>query len=90
MTSTAGLRQRLRVVHLVTGTLVATYVYLPPGGTPWLRWLLMVAVIPGLTVSGMWMWQQAAARRLWRRLRGGHRRSARRDAMVDPASVSVR
>ncbi len=82
MTSAASLRQRLRVVHLVTGSLVATYIYLPPGGTAWLRWLLMVVVIPGLTVTGLCMWKQAAVRRLLSRS-GGTRRSSRPHALAD-------
>ena len=81
MTSAAGLRQRLRVIHLVTGALVATYIYLPSAGTAWLRWRLMVVVLPGLTVSGVWMWKQAAIRRLLSRPRG--RRSGRPQALAD-------
>lgn len=65
MSATArDLRLALRTLHLITGALLATYVYLPPGSATWLRWLLMVFAVPAITVSGVWMWKQAAIRRL--------------------------
>jgi hypothetical protein len=57
-------RTVLRYTHLAVGALMATYVYLPPGDAPWLRWALMLAGVPAVTVTGLWMWKQATIRRL--------------------------
>lgn len=61
-------RTVLRWIHVVVGSLLATYAYLPPGEGAWLRWVLMVAGVPALAVTGLWMWKQAAARRFAKKL----------------------
>ncbi len=62
-------RTWLRLFHVVVGSLLATYVYLPPGQAPGLRWTLMVIGVPAVTVTGVWLWKQAAVRRLLSRRR---------------------
>jgi hypothetical protein len=62
------------------GSLVAAYVYLPPGTVPGLRWVLMLIGVPAVTLTGLWLWQQAAIRRLIRRL--GSRSASPRTAPV--------
>ncbi len=69
MGSARGRRNALRLLHLLAGALLATYVYLPPGQAPWLRWALMLLVVPAVIVTGVRMWQQAAIRRLLTRTR---------------------
>jgi len=61
-------RQRtvMRWLHITVGAMLATYVYLPPGNASGLRWALMLAGVPAVSLSGVWMWQQAALRRLLR------------------------
>ncbi|WP_375426668.1 hypothetical protein [uncultured Friedmanniella sp.] len=63
-------RSILRWTHLVVGSLLATYVYLPVGSADWLRWTLMLVGIPTVSVTGVWMWKQALVRRWFARRRG--------------------
>ena len=61
-------RAVLRAVHLVLGTVAGFAVYAPVPDRVG-RQLLALVVFPGLTVTGMWIWQQAKVRRLVRRWR---------------------
>ncbi len=53
-------------MHLVLGLLVGAVVYLPVSWTEPLRLMLGVAVVPGVVVTGLLMWQQTRLRRLLR------------------------
>lgn len=68
-------RSTLRLLHIVVGSLLATYVYLPAGEAPWLQWTLMLAGVPAVAITGVWMWKQAAIRRLLNRFSGQPTRS---------------
>ena len=69
-TSAGQVRARLRVAHLILGSILGGYPYLPATtpGHGILRWALMIVVVPILTVSGLWLWKQAVVRR-WLRAR---------------------
>ena len=73
-TSRTGRRQSqrsvLRLLHIVVGSLLVTYAYLPAGEAPWLQWTLMLAGVPAVAITGVWMWKQAAIRRLLNRWSG--------------------
>lgn len=73
-------RTWLRVLHLVVGSAMATYVYLPSylGASDVLRVFLAVVGVPLVVGTGLLLWKQAQARRLLARLRG------RRDAARVP------
>ncbi|MGY1670863.1 hypothetical protein [Geodermatophilus sp. SYSU D00710] len=64
-------RQAARALHLVVGGLLATHVYLPPSlaATAALRWVLVLAGVPLVAASGLFLWKQAAVRRLLARRR---------------------
>jgi hypothetical protein len=49
-------RQLLRGLHLAGAALVGTYVYAPWQDVAWFALLVKAVVVPGLTVSGLWMW----------------------------------
>ena len=78
-------RSALRLLHIVVGSLLATYAYLPAGEAPWLQWTLMLAGVPASTITGVWMWKQAAIRRLLNRLSGRPTRSASVTSTRQPA-----
>jgi hypothetical protein len=79
-------RQRIvmRWLHISVGSLLATYVYLPPGSASWLRWTLMLAGVPAVSLTGVWMWKQAALRRILHSALG--RRTALRPMTPDVVS----
>jgi hypothetical protein len=64
-------RSALRATHLAVGLLLGTSVYLPVHYevAEWLRLFLAVLGVPLVTLTGVWMWQQARVRRWWARLR---------------------
>jgi|SRR6516165_3787961 hypothetical protein len=88
-TSRTGRRQSqrsvLRLLHMVVGSLLATYVYVPAGEVPWLQWTLMLAGVPAVAITGVWMWKQAAIRRLLNRLSGQPTRSVGTASAGQPA-----
>ena len=70
-------RTILRWTHLVVGFLIGVFVYTPAHGNETFVLLMQAAVIPVVTLTGLWMWQQARLRRLYRRLRGNPERVAK-------------
>ena len=60
-----------RWTHLAAGWLVGVFVYTPAREDPTFVLLMQVGLLPILVVTGIWMWQQARIRRLYRRLRRG-------------------
>lgn len=62
-------RTILRWTHLVVGFLIGVFVYTPAHDNETFVLLMQAAVVPAVTLTGLWMWQQARLRRLYRRLR---------------------
>jgi thiosulfate reductase cytochrome b subunit len=57
--SNRQLRVVLRWIHIVGGSLIATFVYSSWGANPLFLDLMRWAVIPTLIVTGLVLWQQA-------------------------------
>ena len=64
---TARLLQRW--VHIVLGVLLAVAIYTPLSAWPLVSMLLKAVVIPGLTLSGLLLWQWPQLRRRFRKRR---------------------
>ena len=67
-------RTVLRWTHLPTGFLIGVFVYTPAHDNETFVLLMQTAVVPAVTLIGLWMWQQARIRRLYRLHRGIPRR----------------
>jgi hypothetical protein len=65
--SPARRRAIARWIHLAAAALLGTFVYAPAIVADPLRLLLQVVVIPAATLTGVYLWKQAAIRRLLRR-----------------------
>jgi hypothetical protein len=50
-------RNLIRWIHLITGGLIATYVYSPWHKIYEFQLLIKFIVIPALIVSGIWLWK---------------------------------
>lgn len=62
--SRPGTRRSLsRVIHLVAGALIGTFVYAPPAFAEPMRLLLQAVVILAIVLSGLYLWKQAAIHR---------------------------
>jgi len=73
-------RTILRWTHILAGFLIGVFVYTPAHDNDTFVLLMQAAVVPAVTLTGVWMWQQARIRRLYRRLR----RRLRRDWTSGP------
>ncbi len=62
-------RQRTlsRALHLIGAGLIGTFVYAPASVSDNLQPVIAFAVIPVLTASGLFLWQQARIRQLFRK-----------------------
>lgn len=67
----ATMRTILRWTHLLTGFLIGVFVYTPAHDNDAFVLLMQAAILPAVTLTGVWMWQQARLRRLFRRLSQG-------------------
>ena len=67
-------RTVLRWTHLLVGFLIGVFVYTPAHDNETFVLLMQVAVVPAVTLTGVWMWQQARIKRLSRRSRRNPRR----------------
>ncbi|WOE76161.1 hypothetical protein [Alterisphingorhabdus coralli] len=63
----AALRKTLRWLHIIGGLILGTYLYSPWGSDPVFTFATLYIIIPAMAISGIWMWQQAAISRLFRR-----------------------
>ncbi|HEX5502567.1 MAG TPA: hypothetical protein VFW96_08075 [Thermomicrobiales bacterium] len=65
----SGKQQRdiLRIFHLVGAALIGVALYAPAAHLGVLLLIVRVVVIPLMVLTGLWMWQQARVRRLFRR-----------------------
>lgn len=63
-------RTLLRWTHLLVGFLIGVFVYTPARESEAFVLFMQAAVVPVVTLTGVWMWQQARIRRLYRRRRG--------------------
>ena len=72
-------RTALRWTHLLTGWLIGVFVYTPARESETFVLLMQAAVIPAVVLSGLWMWQQARIRRLYRRYREKQKSSTHLD-----------
>ena len=64
------IRDRQRLAHLVTGTLLILYVYLPGTPNPILQASIRWVILPLLVIDGLLMWQWPKVRRLARNRTG--------------------
>lgn len=60
-------RTLLRTLHLVFGAMMGAVIYLPSEWTDPLRLILGIVVVPAVTITGVWMWQQGRIRKALRR-----------------------
>ena len=65
-------RTILRSTHLVMAFLIGLFIYSPARENETFVLLVQVAVVPAALLTGVWMWQQARVRRLYRRIEGGN------------------
>lgn len=56
-------RAAARAVHLVAAFALGAFVYAPAEYVEPVRLLLQVVVVPAATLTGLFLWQQAAVRR---------------------------
>ena len=63
------IRIGLRWTHLLIGWLIGALVYTPARENEAFILLMQFVFVPLLVITGLWMWQQARVRRLYRRLR---------------------
>ncbi len=63
MSTASATRSRLRLLHIVTGIAIGTYVYSPWSDLIWFDLAIKAGVLPALAVTGVWMWQQGRIRR---------------------------
>lgn len=61
----------LRWTHLLVGWLIGVFVYTPMRENETFVLLMQVVFVPAVVVTGLWMWQQARIKRLYRRARQG-------------------
>ncbi len=69
MLTHASIRRLLRCGHFVAATYLGTYVYSPFHADPLWTDLGRYVAFPFLSLSGLWMWQQARVARWTRRAR---------------------
>ena len=62
-------RTILRWTHVLVGFLIGVFVYTPAHDNEPFVLLMQAAVLPAVSLTGLWMWQQARIRRLYRRRR---------------------
>ena len=72
-------RALLRWTHLLVGFLIGVLVYTPARDSEAFVLLMQAAVVPTVTITGLWLWQQARIRRLYRRARANLRRGSTDD-----------
>ena len=63
-------RTAARTIHLIAAGLLGLFIYAPPTFAEPLRLFLQVVVIPAAVITGMFIWKQAAIRRLLTRRHG--------------------
>ncbi len=72
MRSNAQSRRRTsaRTIHLVAAAMLGAFVYAPGEFVEPLRLMLQLLVIPAVTITGVFLWKQAAIRRALSRFHG--------------------
>jgi hypothetical protein len=60
-------REILRSLHITGGMIVLAYVYTPLAANPDFVASTRYVIVPGLTLTGIVMWQWPVLRGLWRR-----------------------
>lgn len=60
---TAQLRALTRWIHLLGAAAIGTYVYAPWHDLVWFTLLMQIIVIPGLSLTGLWLWKGHLLRR---------------------------
>lgn len=58
-------RRAARLAHLIAAALIGTYIYAPAHVTDPLRAVLQFVVVPAATLTGVFIWKQAAVRRVF-------------------------
>lgn len=75
------LRTISRGIHLAAALLLGTYVYAPDTVTDGMRVPMMVVVVPAATLTGLFMWKQAAVRAWFTRTGTGRDGAGESDRM---------
>ncbi len=57
-------RSILRCIHIICGLPLIGFVYGPPAETEQYRYMFQYFFVPGLVLSGLWMWKGHLLRRL--------------------------
>ncbi|WP_013334443.1 hypothetical protein [Gloeothece verrucosa] len=52
-----SLRQQLRLIHILASAILGIYLYSPWHTSHTLRLAMTFAILPILTLTGLWMWQ---------------------------------
>ncbi len=60
---TAQIRILTRWIHLLGAAAIGTYVYAPWRDIVWFTLLMQLLVIPGLSLTGLWLWKGHLLRR---------------------------
>jgi hypothetical protein len=63
-------RSILRWIHIVFGLPLVGFVYGPPGETEPYRYMFQYVFVPGLLVTGLWMWKGHVVGRLFSKRSG--------------------
>ncbi len=65
--SNKNLRNLIRIIHLTAATTLGLYFYSPIAGDETLRLIIQVAILPGIVLTGIALWQQAYLNKLLNR-----------------------
>jgi hypothetical protein len=57
-------RKLVRLIHLIGAGAIGTYVYAPWKDIQLFTLLMQVVVLPGLTLTGLWLWLGPSIRRV--------------------------
>ncbi len=57
-------RSAARAIHLIAAAMLGAFVYAPAEFIEPLRLVLQLVVIPAATITGVYIWKQAAIRRM--------------------------
>ena len=61
-------RSIFRWIHILSGIPIIGYIYDSPSDTPNYAFAIRYFILPGLLLSGLWMWKGHVVRRLfWKR-----------------------
>jgi hypothetical protein len=65
--SATNTRNLHRVIHLIGGAVLGTFIYSPLRDVPWFCLATQAVVVPLVTMTGLWLWKGHALRSWLRR-----------------------